>query len=99
VPVKIAALWLIQDGRPTLGIAVILAAKVVGTAFVGRLFLLVEEQLMTFDWFVWCVERWRATRDRVMAALRKSAVWRVGRAFRRVARRWLGRFRNLEHRD
>ena len=96
VPVKLAALWLIQEGRATLGIALILAAKVIGTAFVGRLFILVETQLMTFPWFVRCIHWWRATRDRVMAALRRSVVWRIARAFRRVARRWIARFRGLK---
>jgi hypothetical protein len=95
-PVKLAALWLIQAGRPTLGIAVIVAAKVVGTAFVGRLFILVETQLMTFAWFVRGVEWWRATRDRVMAALRQSVLWRSARAVRRVARRWLKRLLALK---
>ena len=91
VPVKLAALWLIQEGRATLGIAVIVAAKVVGTAFVGRLFVLVEAQLMTFPWFVVAMAVWRTTRDRVMAALRQSLLWRSGRAIRRVARRGLKR--------
>ncbi len=96
VPVKVGALWLIQDGRATLGIAVILAAKVVGTAFVGRLFILVEMQLMTFPWFVRCAGWWRATRDRIMANLRRSFLGRSARAFRRVARRWIERLRGLK---
>ena len=95
-PVKLAALWLIQAGRPTLGITIIVAAKVAGTAFVGRLFVLVEAQLMTFPGFVQSVEWWRATRDRVMAALRQSVLWRSARAVRRVARRWLKRLRALK---
>ena len=96
VPVKLVALWLIQDGRATLGIATIIAAKVVGTAFVGRLFVLVETQLMTFPWFVRCVAWWRVMRDSVMASLRRSLIWRSGRALRRVARRWTERLRDLK---
>jgi hypothetical protein len=96
VPVKLGALWLIQEGRATLGISLIVAAKVIGTAFVGRLFILVETQLMTFPWFVRCMMWWRATRERIMAALRRSVVWRSGRALRRMARRWLARFRTLK---
>jgi len=91
VPVKLVAVWLIQDGRTTLGIAVIIAAKVVGTAFVGRLFVLVERQLMTFPGFVRCMALWHSTRDRIMAALRQSVLWRSARAIRRVARRALDR--------
>ena len=96
VPVKLVALWLIQDGRTTLGICVIVAAKVVGTAFVGRLFVLVETQLMTFPGFVRCRALWHATRDRVLAAWRQSALWRRARAIRRVARRGLNRLLALE---
>ena len=96
VPVKLAALWLIHDGQATLGIAVIVAAKLAGTAFVGRLFILVERQLMTFRWFARCVAWWRGTRDHVMATLRGSVVWRSARAVRRFARNWLQRLRTLK---
>ena len=96
VPVKLVALWLIQDGSATLGVSVIIAAKVVGTAFVGRLFVLVETQLMTFPWFVRCRALWHATRDRVTAAWRQSFLWRSGRAIRRVARRGLNRLLALK---
>nr|HET7858543.1 hypothetical protein [Caldimonas sp.] len=61
----------------------------------GRLFVLVEAQLMTFPWFARSVEWWRDTRERVMAALRRSFAWRIARALRRVARRWLGLVRDL----
>lgn len=74
----------------------IIVAKVVGTAFVGRLFVLVERQLMTFAWFVRAMVFWQSTRDRVMAALRQSVLWRSGRAIRRVARRWLSRLLALK---
>jgi len=94
-PVKLAALWLIQEGRATLGIAVIVAAKVIGTAFVGRLFILVEPQLMTFAWFARGIEWWRSTRDHVLATLRRSVVGRLSRAIRRIARRWLDRVRDF----
>jgi hypothetical protein len=97
VPVKLAALWLIQQGRATLGITVVVVAKVVGTAFVGRLFILVETQLMEFAWFARCIGWWRATRDRVMAALRKSVVWRSARVLRRVWRHALRRLAALIH--
>ena len=96
LPVKLLALWLIEEGRTTLGIGVILAAKVLGTAFVGRLFILVERQLMSFPWFARAVEWWRATRDALMASLRQSLFWRTARAFRRFARRWLERLHHLK---
>jgi len=93
LPIKLLALWLIEDGRTALGLSVIVAAKVLGTAFVGRLFILVEEQLMSFAWFARCVDWWRSTRDAVMASLRQSLLWRAGGAFRRFTRHWLQRLR------
>lgn len=91
VPVKLAALYLIRDGRVTLGVAIIVTAKLVGTALVGRLFLFVETQLMEFAWFASCVAWWRVMRDRVMAALRNSFLWHNGRALRSAWRNWLRR--------
>ena len=94
IPVKLLAIYLIRDGRMTLGIVMIVAAKLVGTALVGRLFVLVEKQLMEFVWFARCVGWWRVIRDRIMAAVRASYFWRNGRALRSRWRSWLGRSKN-----
>ena len=51
---------------------------------------------MTFPGFVRCRALWQSTRDRVMAALRQSVLWRSGRAIRRVARRGLNRLLALK---
>ena len=88
VPVKLAALWLIGEGRTTVGVVVIVVAKVLGTALVGRLFVLVEPQLQQFAWFARALAWWRATKDRVMAAVRESRLWRGAAAMRRAWRLW-----------
>jgi hypothetical protein len=98
VPVKLAALWLIGNRHATLGIVVIVAAKLIGTAFVGRLFVLVETQLMAFAWFARGIGWWRATRERVLTALRQSAFWRSGQAVRSMARDGLDRLWAWFHR-
>ena len=84
-PVKLFALWLIHLGSTAAGIAVIVAAKLLGTALVGRLFVLTEAQLMHFAWFARALGWWRATKLRIKAALRRSFAWRAARA---GARRW-----------
>ncbi len=84
-PVKLLALWLIHEGRAVLGVAVIVAAKVLGTALVGRLLILTEPQLMRIAWFARAMGWWRATKARVKAAIAESAVWRGVRA---TVRRW-----------
>lgn len=93
-PVKLLALWLIHLGRGTLGVLVIIAAKLLGTALVGRLFMLTEPQLMRFAWFARALAWWRATKERVKAAVVRARSWRIVRA---VARRWRGRMRRAAH--
>ena len=99
VPVKLGALWLLGNGHATIGIVLIVAAKLIGTAFVGRLFVLVEPQLMTYAWFARGIGWWRVTRDRVMAAMRRTAFWRSGRAMRRIARRGFDRLAAWFHKS
>lgn len=91
-PIKLAALWLIHAGQTALGVTVIVLAKLVGTAVVGRLFLLTELQLMSFPWFARAWAWWRATKARVAAAVRASAAWQ---AVRRVGRAWRVRWRRM----
>jgi hypothetical protein len=85
-PLKVFALWLIHLGRASLGVAVIVAAKLAGTALVGRLFILTEPQLVRFRWFARSLEWWRATKRRVREALREWPAWQATRrAVRRVS--------------
>jgi hypothetical protein len=88
LPVKLGALWLIEQGRAGLGLALIVAAKLVGTALAGRLFILLERQLMTFAWFARIHAWWNRTRATVAAAVRRSAPWRALAALRRTMRAW-----------
>ena len=90
-PLKLLALWFIEQGRTSLGIAIIVGAKLIGTAFVGRLFVLVERQLMTFPWFARALNWWRRTKERVLQAVRSSPMWRTARAPRRWCGAWLRR--------
>jgi hypothetical protein len=91
-PVKLLALWLIHDGRGALGLVVIVVAKLLGTALVGRLFILTEPQLMQIVWFAQAIGWWRATKARVKAAIAESPLWR---SVRTVVRRWRVRLRRM----
>jgi len=91
-PVKLAALWLIHQGHTGLGLTVIVLAKLVGTALVGRLFVLTEAQLMKFAWFARALGWWRQTKERVKAAVKASLTWRAAQALRRRVRVMLRRF-------
>ena len=85
LPVKLLALALIDAGRPLIGVAVIVAAKLVGTALGGWLFVLTRPSLMQVRWFARAMAWWRLLRRRVRHMLDASAAWR---ALRRRVRRW-----------
>ncbi len=90
-PIKLLALWFIHMGRTALGIIVILAAKLLGTAAVGRLFIITEPQLMQFAWFARSLAWWRSTKLRVKAAVRNSAGWQAASRLRRRISIWMRR--------
>ncbi len=91
-PIKLVALWLIHRGQAALGVAVIVATKLLGTALVGRLFVLTEPQLMQFAWFARALGWWRTTKQRVKTAVKRSATWRAAQLTRRRLRVLLRRF-------
>ena len=86
-PVKLLALWLIHRGRAMFGIGVIVAAKLLGTALVGRLFIITEPQLMHFGWFARALLWWRATKMRVKEQV-KGGVQRLLGNLRDRLRGW-----------
>ena len=82
LPVKLLALWLIGQGRVLLGTLVIVAAKVVGTAIVARLFTLTQPSLMQLTWFARSYARWANWKGALLERVRGSRLWRTARAFR-----------------
>ena len=89
LPVKLAALWLIGSGHPALGLAVIVWAKLAGTALLAHLFGLTRPALMQLGWFARLYTRWSAWKERVLTQVRTSWAWRWGRVVKRkVAQRW-----------
>ena len=88
-PIKLLALWFIHLGHAVAGVMVIVAAKLLGTALVGRLFILCEPQLMQFAWFARALGGWRATKLRIHDAVSRSGPWRMARWLRLRVRGWL----------
>jgi hypothetical protein len=91
LPVKLLALWLIGKGRAGLGLLVIVAAKVIGTAVVARLFMLTRESLMRLVWFARWHGRWIGWKDALLAQVRASAAWRGARRLRAALKRLMRR--------
>jgi len=93
LPIKLLAVWLVAEGRVTLGIAVIVAAKLVGTALLAWLFQLIQPALMQLPWFARLHGRWTAWKAELLAWVRASAVWRSARAIKLRVKRLFRRGR------
>jgi hypothetical protein len=88
-PVKLLALFLIGRGHAFGGLAVLVGAKVLGTAVVARLFTLTQPALMRLAWFARWYPRWKTWKDGVIAQVRASQVWRTSARWKAQARaRW-----------
>jgi hypothetical protein len=92
LPVKLLALWLIAHGGALAGLAVIVVAKVVGTALLAWLFALTQPALMRMPWFAAGYGRWYAWKESLLAWVRASWAWRTGRAVKRWLRRGIVRW-------
>jgi len=93
VPIKLGALWLIGIGKGSLGVTLIVVAKIAGTAVVARVFTLTRPALARLSWFEAIYGRWVAWKESVIARVRASWAWRVGRVIKRDVTARLRRFR------
>jgi hypothetical protein len=75
LPVKVLALLSITHGHPTLGLAIIVAAKLLGTALVARIYALTRRSLLSLAWFRRAHDKLLAFKDRMIAQLHASAGW------------------------
>lgn len=99
LPIKLVALWLMGHGHAAWGVGVVIAAKVIGTAVVARLFTLTKPALMRMAWFARLYARWSVWKEGLLAWVRASAVWQVSRRWsqrikqevRRRLRAWFKR--------
>jgi len=94
LPVKLAALWLIGSGHAGLGLAIIVIAKLLGTALLARLFKLTQPALMKLDWFALCYGRWTRWKDALLVRVRALWAWRIGRVVKRRLAQRLERWRH-----
>ncbi len=89
LPIKLLALWMISRAWVLGGALVIVAAKLVGTAVVARLFTLTQPALMTLPWFARLYARWSAWKTALLERVRASRPWRLARQMRQQWRsRW-----------
>ena len=93
LPVKLLALGLIAQGQRMLGLAVIMVAKLVGTAVVARLFALTQPALMQLPWFARAYGRWSVWKAALLVQVRATWAWRVARVVRRRVQHGWARWR------
>ncbi len=92
LPVKLVALWSIGNGHVVLGAAVVIAAKLAGTAVVARLFSLTQPALLRLAWFAASYTRWIKVKTALLLRVRRSFPWRMGHLLRRRVRRRVRRW-------
>jgi hypothetical protein len=81
VPFKLLAFWLIARGHGLLGLQVFVIAKIVGTAFLARIFALTKPALLTIGWFARFYAAFTAWRDRLYAYVKSLPAWRAAKAW------------------
>jgi hypothetical protein len=92
IPVKLAALYLIAHGQPTLGLITVIAAKITGTALVARIFVLTQPNLLRIDWFAWLYTRFLAFKTRIHEAIKSTGVYKAAHRLRLQMRAALAEF-------
>ena len=75
LPVKLSAVWFVLHGFYTTAILVVLAAKLVATALLARLYKILRPTLMTIPWYA-AIDTWFFEwRDKAYAFVRSLPAW------------------------
>jgi hypothetical protein len=97
LPFKLAAFWLIAQGKGVLGTVVFIVAKIVGTVFLARIFALTKPALMTIGWFArsyMAITSWKLRLyDYVRALPVYQAIRQRAAMLKRQAKIWWWRFK------
>lgn len=92
VPVKLLALYLFGKGDITLGLTLLIGAKILGTAVAARLFQLTEPALMKLKFFARLYVPWKIWKDKVLTQVRNSGLWRRCRGLKTRVKQTSRRF-------
>ncbi len=95
LPIKLLAVWLVAQGRYGLGVALVIGAKLVGTALLAWLFQLIQPALMQLPWFARFYARWTRWKADLLVWIRSSGVWRTARAIKLRVKRLFRRGREV----
>lgn len=85
-PFKIAGVWMIASGHVMTGVAIMFAAKILGTAVVARIYLTCRPQLLRMPWFA-RLHAWTLVLSaRVHFWINQQPAWQAARRMLRRAR-------------
>ena len=96
LPLKFLALFLIARGQLLLASLLFIAAKLVATALIARLFELTQPALMQIGWFAWAHDTIMPWKEALTERVRMSWPWRIARIWKeRLDRLTRGKWRRL----
>ena len=82
LPAKLVALALISKGHVVWGGIVFIAAKLIGTAVIARVFSVVRPNLMQLAWFAYAYNAWKCWKDDLLERVRNTRAWQSGKALK-----------------
>lgn len=85
-PLKFVAIWLVANGYLLTAAALFVAAKIVSTALIARIFILVKPALMRIGWFAALYDRFVPWKEAIFVRIRATWVWRYGRMLKTAVR-------------
>ena len=85
-PLKFVAIWLVANGYLITAALLFVAAKIVSTALIARIFILVKPALMQIAWFAALYDRFVPWKEAIFAKIRAMWVWRYGRMVKTAVR-------------
>ena len=79
IPTKLIGVYLLATGHIVTATAIIICAKIAGTALVARIFILTKPALMQIAWFRRAYDFFVPWQEALFAWIRSSWIWRYGR--------------------
>ena len=91
IPTKLIGVYLLATGHILTATALILCAKIVGTALVARIFILTKPQLMQIAWFQRTLDTFVPWQEALFTKVRATWAWRTGHVAKRRANTYVRR--------
>ena len=89
IPIKLSAVWFAFHHKYGLALASIVVGKMLATALVARLYMVLRPSLAKMPWYLRAETRLFAWRDRLYAFVRALPAWQKTTAMVRRVRIWM----------